>query len=130
MTDKKSVLIIEDEADCIDFIKAILSETGDFNIDSVSDGSKALEKVTQVNPDLIMLDVQLPGKNGFEIFQDLQKNDSTKNIPVIVLTGVEGKMGIGFSGKDMKNYLGKEPNAYIPKPIDPSSLQEAIKKLL
>ncbi len=128
--EKKTILIVDDEPDSIEFVKAIISEIGDFSIISAFDGESGLEKAKTELPNLIILDVMMPKKYGFEVFYDLRQNPETNNTPVIMLTGVSQKSGIKFSREDMGQFLGKEPEDFIDKPVDPERLQEAIKKAL
>ncbi|MFC1485680.1 two-component system response regulator [Candidatus Latescibacterota bacterium] len=130
MAENKMILIIDDEPDAIDITEAMLSEIEGIATLSAQDGVSGLAKAKESIPDLIILDVQMPGKNGFDVFSDLKKNDSTKHIPVIMLTGVEAKTGIGFSAENMYDFIGYEPNAYIDKPVDAEMLQKTVKKLL
>jgi CheY-like chemotaxis protein len=67
---------------------------------------------------------------GFEVFQEMKRDGSLKAIPVVMLTGIREKVGIGFSADEMKDYMGERPNGYIEKPIDPAKLREAINKVL
>ncbi|MFC1542080.1 response regulator, partial [Candidatus Latescibacterota bacterium] len=60
----------------------------------------------------------------------LRKDELTKHIPVIMLTGVREKTGFNFSADYMKEYFGVEPNAYIEKPVDPKTLQSIVAKIL
>ena len=130
MEEKKTILIVDDESDSVEFVKAIISEIGDFSVISASDGKSGLEKAKSELPDLIILDVMMPEKDGFSVFYDLKRNPDTENIPVIMLTGVSKKTGIKFSGEAMGEYLGREPVAFIDKPVDPAKLQKAVRKVL
>ena len=130
MSNGKSILIVDDEPDAIDIVDAMLSEIGDFNVLTANNGKKGLEKAKEAKPDLIILDVQMPEMDGFQVFGALKRDDSTKNIPVIMLTGVGEKTGIKFSAQDMKNYIGEEPDAYIEKPVEPDELQNTVAKIL
>ena len=93
--DPQKVLIVDDEQDCITFLKAILEEE-DLEIMEAHDGSEGLEAAKQQKPDLMILDVQMPKMNGFEVFEQLRKDPDTQDIPVIMLTGIREKTGIGF----------------------------------
>ena len=128
--EKKTILIVDDEPDAVEFVKAVISEIGDFPVITAFDGESGLEKAKTELPDLIILDVMMPKKNGFDVFYDLRQNPETRDIPVIMLTGVSEATGIKFSGKDMGEFLGKEPEDFIDKPVDPEKLQETIKKAL
>jgi len=128
--ERKTILVVDDEPDSVEFVTAIISEIGDFSIISASDGISGLEKAKAELPDLIILDVMMPKKYGFEVFHDLRRDSKTENIPVIMLTGVVEKTGIKFSREDMGEFLGKEPEDFIDKPVDPDRLQKTIKKVL
>ena len=130
MADAKTVLIVDDEQDAVEFVQAVLSEIGGIATISANDGVSGLQKAKESTPDLIILDVQMPGKSGFDVFLDLKKETSTKNIPIIMLTGVAEKVGIRFSGKDMGDFMGEEPQVYIEKPVDPEELKSTVSKLL
>jgi len=130
MSDEKKVLIVDDEPDAIAIAETMLSEVKGIMTLSETSGEGGLAKAKETKPDLVILDIQMPGKSGFEVFTELQKDESTKGIPVIMLTGVQEKTGIGFSAKEMKNFLGKEPDAYIEKPVDAEKLQKTVSSLL
>jgi CheY-like chemotaxis protein len=130
MSEEKTVLIVDDEPDAIEFVETALSELGGVATVSANDGTVGLQKAKETKPDLIILDVEMPGKNGFDVFVDLKKDAATKNIPVVMLTGVADKVGIRFSGKDMGEFMGEEPDAYIEKPVNPEELQKTVSKLL
>ena len=85
---KKSILVVDDEPDAIEYVNAILAEIGDFKIIPSYDGLDGQNKAKTELPDLIILDVMMPEKDGFKVFYDLQKDPETKDIPIIMLTGV------------------------------------------
>ena len=87
---------------------------------------KAMEEL----PDLIVLDVQMPKMDGFEVFNKLRTADVTKEIPIIMLTGIREKAGIGFSAEDMKKFYGEGPDGYVEKPISPEDLVKIVKENL
>lgn len=130
MYQKQSILVVDDEPDAISYVEAILTELGDFEIISSYDGIDGQNKAKSQLPDLIILDVMMPEKDGFKVFYDLRKDPKTKDIPIIMLTGVAVKSGIQFFKKDMKDFLGSEPADYIEKPVDPLRLKDAVKKIL
>lgn len=121
-------LIVDDEADAREFVRAIL-ESEDWEVEEAEDGEAGLAKAGELKPDLIVLDVQMPKKDGFAVFGELVKNPDTTDAKVIMLTGVGEKMGIGFSGDDMSEYLGKEPDAYVEKPIEPEAFKRIVQKV-
>ena len=129
MNDAATILIADDEQDCIDFVREALADMP-YTVVSAMDGEEALEVARRETPQLIILDVQMPKLSGFDVFGQLKADDALKSVPVIMLTGVAEKTGIGFSADDMGEYLGKEPEAYIEKPIEPVVLKQTVKRLL
>lgn len=121
---------MDDEPDAVEITETMLSEIGGLSTISAYDGESGLELARTAHPDLIILDIQMPGINGFEVFTELKKDESTKTIQVIMLTVVEKKTGIGFSTEDMKSFLGISPEAYIEKPVDAVTLQQTVSRLL
>lgn len=129
MSDGAKILIADDEQDCIDFVRDALADTGHVVV-SAMDGERALAVARAENPQLIVLDVQMPKKDGFQVFTELRADEKFASVPVIMLTGVADKTGVGFSGRDMGEYLGSEPEAYVEKPIEPVVLRQAVDRLL
>jgi CheY-like chemotaxis protein len=126
----RTILVVDDEQDTVEFIKAIISEMGDYDVISAFDGETGLEKARTEFPDLIILDVVMSKKDGFSVFSHLIRDPRTEEIPVIMLTAVSQRTGISFSALDMREFFGKEPADYIEKPINPEKLQNAIRKIL
>jgi CheY-like chemotaxis protein len=81
-------------------------------------------------PDLICLDVQMPGMNGFEVFKALREDDELKSVPVIMITGVGNEVGVHFSADEVGNMLGTKPEGYLEKPVDAIQLQKLAGSLL
>ena len=128
-TAPKKVLIVDDEADVRQFVKVVLEEDG-YEFLEAEDGEAAVKIAGAQKPDVIVMDVQMPKKDGFQAFYDLRNNEATKSIPVIMLTAVAERTGIKFDAKDMGDYLGSEPEAYVDKPIDPEKLHEMVAKII
>ena len=85
----KKILFIEDEPNLQKTMEKILVQEG-FEILGALDGEKGLELIKKEKPDLILLDLILPKKDGFEVLKEMKENEELKNIPVIVLTNLEG----------------------------------------
>jgi len=81
----KRVLLIEDEPNIIQAIGFILSRDG-WRVDTHADGATAMQEIARRDPDVIILDVMLPNKSGFEILQDLRADPRTEALPVLMLT--------------------------------------------
>ena len=125
----RRVLVVDDEPDAVEFVKTVLEEAG-CEVLSASNGVEGLQRAREESPDLVILDVQMPEKDGFSTFDDMKKDPELKAIPVIMLTGVGEKTGLKFSATDMGDFFGEEPDAYIEKPIDPQLLEETVREML
>ncbi len=126
---KKIILAIDDEMDSIEFIKSIV-ENDNIDFHYANDGDEGLEKAKNINPDLIILDVQMPKQDGFVTFWELRKDEKTKHIPVVFLTGIRQTLGARFSKEVVGDLVGEEPDYYLEKPIDPEKLQQIVKEVL
>lgn len=84
---KNTILLVDDDVTIVNLLSDILSNTG-FNILKAFDGPEALKHIQKSNPDLIILDWNMPGMNGLETLKAINKESATKEIPVIMLTGV------------------------------------------
>lgn len=125
----RQVLVVDDEGDARTFVRAILEPMG-WEVAEAEDGGSGLQKAKSLQPDLIVLDVQMPDKSGFQVFSDLIKDPDTQNAKIIMLTGVAEKTGIGFSADDMGGFLGREPDAYVEKPIDPEAFKKVVDSVI
>ena len=85
----QKILFVEDEPSLQKAVSEVLIQEG-FKILSAVDGEKGLELARKTKPDLILLDLILPKKDGFEVLKELKADEKTKNVPVIVLTNLEG----------------------------------------
>lgn len=81
----KQVLLIEDEPHIVEAIRFILARDG-WRVDTHADGADALEVIQRVAPDVLILDVMLPGRSGYEILQALRADAATARLPVLMLT--------------------------------------------
>ena len=125
----KKVLIVDDEPDAIEFVKAVLEDDEHIEFIDADNGKTGIQEAIKELPDLIILDVMMPEMDGFSVFNELRKIEKTKNIPIVMLTGVADKAGIKFFKEDMKNYFGTGPIDYIEKPLDPDRLQSLITRV-
>lgn len=81
----KSVLLVEDEPNIIEAISFLLERDG-WTVRIHSQGTDAIEAVERVSPDVVILDVMLPGRSGFDILRDLRNKDATRDLPILMLT--------------------------------------------
>ncbi|HOA36252.1 MAG TPA: response regulator transcription factor [Bacillota bacterium] len=119
MSAKKKVLLVDDEKTLVKALKFNLEKEG-FLVEEAYNGEEALEKAFKVNPDIIILDLMLPGLDGFEVCREIRKKEE---IPIIMLTA---------KGEDIDKVLGLELGAddYITKPFNPRELVARMKAIL
>ncbi len=118
--EKYSILIIEDNRDLLTFLQNKLNLEYDIHL---SDGTDAIEKALEVIPDVIICDIALPDKNGFEICEILKKDLRTSHIPTIILTATGDK-------ESYLKGLASGADLYLTKPFSYSILVQSIKSLL
>jgi len=122
MKDKPTILIVDDEVRNIELQKAYL-EPCNYKILTASNGEEALKIVTRNNIDLILLDVMMPGKNGFAVTEKLKANEKTSFIPIILVTALSDK-------KDRVKGIEAGCDDFISKPVDSSELLARVRSLL
>ncbi len=125
----KTVLIADDSPDSRAYVRAALEGEG-YSVIEAEDGVIALALARSSNPDLVILDVEMPNKTGFEVFDELRTDQETRSIPIIMLTGVRRQMGEGLGSKEMGKYYGSEPQAYVDKPVDAEELVDVVAGVL
>ncbi len=118
---KKKILIVEDDQALVEMYKEKLKLEG-FNVATVTDGKKAMLRIKQ-GADLVLLDILMPGLNGFEILKKIRKNQSVKDVPVLVLTNI----GSDSFDSDKKLALSLGANDYLIKALN--TPDEVIKKI-
>jgi len=124
----KKILIVDDEPEQIDFASALLEENGYTPI-SATDGLEGMRMVKAEKPDLVLLDIIMPEKGGISMYRDLKSNEETKDIPVIIVTGVT--RGERFEEQMIKKDPElPPPDGYIEKPMKTDALLKLIGELL
>ena len=123
MVSGKRVVCIEDEPEMIDLVKLILSRRG-YQVLGAMGGREGLEAVVREKPDLVLLDLMMPDMDGWEVYQKMKADDTTKGIPVIVVTAkaqsIDKVLGLHIAKVD----------DYITKPFGPQELLESVERVL
>src|SRR5512139_4115517 len=116
------VLVVDDDADILALVSYKLSRSG-FEVDSARDGQKAIERLTANPPDLVLLDIMMPGLSGLEVLDRLRSSATTARLPVIMLTAKaqEGDVERGFE---------RGADDYIIKPFSPRELVSRVQAVL
>lgn len=122
MTQKKNLLLIEDEEDIAALIK-LQADISGYKLQVEGDGVNGLRAIERDKPDLVILDVMLPGMNGLDICRKMKHNPELKDIPVLILSA---------KNEELDMVLGLELGAddYVPKPFSPKVLFSRIKAIL
>ena len=110
-----SILIIDDDPFNVDFLEQELADLG-YAVTSAANGALGLERIRQVQPDLVLLDIMMPVMDGFSVLSSLKSDPQTRSIPVVIVSAL-GDMHSIIKGIEM----GAED--YLPKPIDPVLLR-------
>ena len=116
------IIIIEDDPDICEILEYNLQQEG-FDIETFHDGQKALDAMLQDPPDLVLLDLMLPGKNGLEIARIIRKDEHTFNVPIIMITARSEEM-------DVLQGLEQGADDYITKPFRPKEVIARVKAML
>lgn len=119
---KNKILLIEDNEKNRYLITFLLERNG-LNVVQADNGRLGLEKAINENPDLILLDIQLPEMNGYEVAKNLKKYENTKKIPIIAVTSYAMR-------GDREKAIEAGCTGYIEKPIDPDNFYDQIIKYL
>ncbi len=119
----KKILIVEDEEIVSGLLEKKLKNEG-YEVFCAKDGEEGLEKMRKIKPDLILLDIIMPKKGGFEVMEEMQKEEDLKNLPVIVISN---------SGQPVELDRAKSLGAkdwLIKTEFDPQEVLEKVKKQL
>jgi len=130
----KYILVVEDEPDQMDTIVDMLVSKG-FEAGMAYDGVEGKESVQARRPDLIILDVMMPRKDGWALCAELKDDERTADIPIIMLTAVGDELTKTKTSDRQPRYtrdqgMKTEADDYIPKPVDTRVLFEAVSRLL
>ena len=124
MTQKdKRVVYIEDEEEMIDLVRLILSRKG-YEVIGAGGGREGLDSVRRLLPDLVLLDLMMPDMDGWDVYQQMKAEETTRGIPVIVITAktqsIDKVLGLHIAKVD----------DYISKPFSPQELVDSVEKVL
>jgi two-component system phosphate regulon response regulator PhoB len=121
----KKILIVDDEPDVVAYVGKFLEDHG-LHVISASDGKQGFARAKAELPDLIVLDIVMPKDTGVRMYRDLHEDTQTRQIPVIMLTGIS---------HDFKRFIGTRrrvppPAGYFDKPADLNKMLEKIEEIL
>ena len=116
------ILVVDDEPHIVQILRFTLEKAG-YHVYTAENGQVALERIEELEPNLVILDIMMPKLDGYETCRMIKKDPATKNIPVILLTA---------KGREVDQKLGREVGAsdYMTKPFSPSKLIERVQAIL
>ncbi len=127
MADPKYVLIVDDDPDLVETVSMNLEAKG-YRVGKAFDGEEARESIEKERPDLIVLDVMMPRKNGYELCEELKNDPDYQSIPIIMLTAVGSAVdSTTYTHQDGMQLLADD---YLAKPVDMNRLAELVAELL
>ncbi len=117
----KRILVVDDEPHIVRLVQVNLEREG-YEVLTAYDGVEALEKVAAEKPDMVVLDVMMPRMNGFEVLKKLKADESTRDIPVIMLTA---------KAQDADVFRGWQSgvDSYLTKPFNPMELLTFVRRI-
>jgi CheY-like chemotaxis protein len=125
MQNRAKILLIDDDVDFVDATRTVL-EKNDYRVVAAFEGQAGLQKAREERPDLILLDVIMPVKDGFTAAEQLKKDPVLSKIPVIMLTSFSSK-GQG-SGIPVSRGYTLEAEDYVEKPVSPADLLAKVRQ--
>jgi len=124
---KKYVLIVDDDPDLVETVAMLLESKG-YEVGKAYGGIEGEESIKKRRPDVLVLDVMMPRKDGYKLCKELKSNKWTQDIPVILLTAV-GE-AVSTTTYTHAEGMSTEAEEFISKPVDAKTLVEAVERLL
>ncbi|MDP3183589.1 MAG: response regulator [Desulfobaccales bacterium] len=121
------VLLVDDDPDLVETLTMVLESKG-FEVGKAYDGIEAEAAIKKRRPDVLILDVMMPRKNGYELCRELKSNKWTQDIPIIMLTAVGD--AVPTTTYSHAEGMSMEAEDFIAKPVDAATLVEAVERLL
>lgn len=120
---KVKVLLADDEKDIVDLVKISLVNEG-YEVVTAQDGEEALSKIRSEDPDIILLDLSMPKKGGFEVLKEVRENPSSEKWQPIIIVSASGELD------DIQKGYSLEADHYITKPCTAADIIKSIKLML
>ena len=119
---KRRILIVDDETKLTELIKSVLEQTGNYEVYEAHSGLKGLDAARTLKPDLILLDIMMPGMDGSEVAYKLHADEHLQQIPIVFLTAAVTKQEAGAS----QGVIGGHP--FLAKPVTVEELIACVEK--
>ena len=125
---RRHVLVIDDEPDISSYIASIL-EGSQYSVETANSAMEGERIIRDRRPDLILLDLMMPGRTGIQFFVRLKGNEETKDIPLIMVTGIKDKLNIDWQ-EIVSKLKARVPDGFVEKPIEPVHLMNVVEDVL
>ena len=124
MPEKKlsRILYVEDEPDIREVARFALEYSGEYEVRICESGPEALSILPEFQPDIVLLDVMMPGMDGLTTMEEMRKRPETATVPVVFMTAK-------VQSAEVSRYLALGAASVIPKPFDPRTLGETVRKI-
>jgi CheY-like chemotaxis protein len=126
---KGKILIVDDEPDVLIYLKTFLEDQG-FGVSCAPDVPSALQKMAEEKPDLICLDIMMPVKSGISFYEHLRRDASSREIPIIIISGLSMESVEKFFGEVESAESSPKPYRFLNKPVVLSQLLAVIREAL
>ena len=124
----KTILVVDDEPDTIDYVTALL-EDNDYNVLSAPNAERGVALLEKERPDLILVDVMMPGASGLSLIHQIRRNPKHTKTPVILVTGKPEVLQDGGRSY-LDRFRVEPPDGILEKPFDPANLLSMVEGFL
>ena len=127
----KKILVVDDEMDIRMFISTLLESNG-YKTKMAENGEQGLQKVKNIEPDLVILDIMMPKESGIKMYRDVKCDPNLQDTPFIIVSGLARKTFL-HSQKLLDKFKGQEipqPEGYIEKPPEPEELLTEVRRII
>lgn len=118
----KRILIVEDKASSRELLRTVLEQLG-YEVEEANDGDEALRLVRQQTPNLVLMDLQMPTRNGYDVLEEIRKDPNLARLPVVAITA-------NAMPGDQEKVLAAGFTGYIAKPVSLAHLRSEVNRLL
>ncbi|MHC4789486.1 MAG: response regulator, partial [Planctomycetota bacterium] len=122
---KWKVLVVDDDPDAADYVRTVMEEGG-CTVITASDGAEGLDKAEAERPDVVILDLLMPGKGGYDTFARMRQSPHLWKMPVVILTGAAAGGDDRLSTTTIRQGVGQAPEAFLEKPVEPDELRATV----
>ncbi len=127
----KTILIVDDEPDVVSYLEMILQDNG-YSTITAGNGNEALDRVKELRPDLVTLDISMPEASGTRFYKELKTDPELSGTPVFIVTAVTG---LGGDERAYEKFISHRrlvpaPEGFFHKPIDRAAFLQAVAELL